>query len=284
MPKETATEGKLVFDDPVLIPLDKIRPNPWNPNYMTPDIFNELVDNMSGEAGFAQPIMVMPIPEEERTGDGYEYMIVDGEHRFDSMKLFDVDSVPCYIRSMTTDQAKFQTVKMNRLKGKFNQKKFNNLVVDLMDRYSLEEVAEKMAFTDPTELEGMIDQARDTLPTEEMKEEFDRAKSEIRTVDDLSGVLNRLFTQFGDTLPANFMIMDFGGKEHIWVRLKPAEYRSIVHQAREAMAAGVTFDSVLARLITEIDITRFIRAKRDFLEEISEENISRGVVQIDDES
>lgn len=134
-----------------------------------------------------------------------------------------------------------------------------------------------MAFTDPTELSMMIDSTRDSLPPD-MRDAFDKAKGEIKTVDDLSLVLNRLFTQFGDTLPFNFMILDFGGKEHIWLRMEPGEHRMVKERARECMAHGVTFDSVVTRLLSIAPIDRFVQAHRDFLKEPVTESASRGSV------
>jgi hypothetical protein len=267
----------VTFPETVLINARKIRPNEWNPNIMPAELFNELVENIEGEMGFVQPIIVSPIPEDEQK-DGYEFKIIDGEHRFDGLRLLDVEEIPCIVKFMSEDDMKFQTVKMNRLRGKFDHKKFNMLVKDLLSRHSFEEVAARMAFTDPTELEGMIDNARESLPDDEMRKEFDKSKGEIKTVDDLASVLNRLFTQYGDTMPYNFMVLDFGGKNHIWVRMNPTQYRNVLSQARECMAHGVTFDSVLSLLITEIPMAKFIKKKMDLLEEVSEEDASKGTV------
>lgn len=267
----------------VMIPANKIMPNEWNPNIMPADLFNELVENIEGAMGFVQPIIVAPIPENEQK-DGFEYKIIDGEHRFDGLRLLDVEEIPCIIRVMSEDDMKFQTVKMNRLRGKFDQRRFNTLVQDLLSRYTFEEVAQKMAFTDLTELEGMVDQARTSLPNDDMKQEFDKAKGEIRTVDDLSDVLNRLFTKYGDTVPYNFMVLDFGGKDHIWIRMDYNQYRNVVSQARECMAHGYTFDSVLTLLINEVPMGKFIDIKRDLLQEVSLEDASRGSVNPEDDS
>lgn len=269
----------VTFPETVMIPARKIRPNEWNPNVMAADLFNELVANIEGEMGFVQPVLVAPIPDDEQE-DGYEFKIIDGEHRFDGLKLLDVEEIPCIVKFMSEDDMKFQTVRMNRLRGKFDHKKFNNLIKDLLERHSFEEVAARMSFTDPTELESMIDNVRETLPDDEMKKEFDKSKGEIKTVDDLAAVLNRLFTEFGDTMPYNFMVLDFGGKNHIWVRMNPTQYRNVLSQARECMAHGYTFDSVLALLITEIPMAKFIRKKSDFLEEVSIEDASHGTVEM----
>ena len=260
----------------VLIPVAEIRPNEWNPNVMTSDLFNELSANID-EVGCVQDVVVAPLPVEEAELTGFKYRIVDGEHRFDVLKLLDVEEIPCKVVEITEDDQKFQTVKLNRLRGKFDQRRFTALVRDLMNRYSFEEVAQKMAFTDPTELEGMMSHARDSLP-DEMKDDFDRAKDEIKTVDDLAMVLNRLFTKYGDTMPAHFMILDFGGKDHLWIRMENREYKTAVRQARECLANGITFDSVMARLLTIIPMQTFIEQHRDFLKEVDVCDASKGTV------
>jgi len=264
--------------DIVLIPRKEIRPNPWNPNEMDPDVFNELVTNIETD-GFIQPIAVGPLEDDP---DEYKWEIIDGEHRFDGLAILDVPEIPCYIRNIDEDKRKFLTVKMNRLRGKMDRKKFTKLVEDLMQRHTFEEVAEQMAFTDPTELEALMEGARESLPTKEMRDEFDAAKKDIKTVDDLSLLLNRLFTKYGDTLPANFMILDFGGKEHIWVRMERDQFSKIRSQAREVLAHGYTFDSFLSHLLTVIPVERTIEKYKDFLAEAKADASSGSVVDIDD--
>ncbi len=255
------------------VDIDEIRPNAWNPNELDPDMFNSLVENIS-DIGFVQPIIVAPLVDDV---DGYKYRIIDGEHRFEAAKLLGMDQIPAYLRDIDDDDQKFQTVKMNRLRGAFNQKKFSVLVRDLMERHSFEEVAESMAFTDPTELEMMIDNARDSLPTKEMQDAFDQAKDEIKTVDDLSLILNRLFTRFGDTLPYNFMVLDFGGKEHLWVRMQPHMYRHILAKARDCMEEEITFDSVVMSLLMATDLKQYITEFPEDLVKAESENTSDSI-------
>lgn len=266
------------FPETVFIPREKIRPNEWNPNVMRDDLFNELVANFE-ELGFVQDVIVAPLPKEEADLTGFEYRIVDGEHRFDGLGILapDLTVVPCKVVGITEDQQKFQTVKLNRLRGSFDRKRFDSLVKGLLKDYTFEEVAAHMAFTDVTELERMIESTRDGLPPE-MRDEFDKAKDEIRTVDDLSLVLNRLFTKYGDTLPYHFMVLDFGGKEHMWVQMDRLEYKRALLKARDCMAEGVTFDSVIARLLDVLPVAKFVEAHRDFLKEPDTDQASKGRV------
>jgi len=246
--------------DFVLVDLKEIRPNDWNPNELDPDTFNELTRNIQ-EEGFLQPLVIASLPE----GSEYIYEIIDGEHRYDVAALLDMPQVPAVIKEhvgdsdvSVRDRRKFLTVKMDKLRGTFNRKKFTALVTDLMERHDFEDVAQHLAFTDPTELEQMIKTARESLPSDEMKRDFDKAKDEITTVDDLTTVLNRLFTKYGDTVPYNYMILDFGGRQHIWVRIPGRMLRFFQDKAREVTEYGVTFDSVLCKLLELAPLDKFI--------------------------
>lgn len=61
------------------IPLSKINPNPWNPNEMTSEEFDELVYEIKHNARPSKPIVLRP--QEEDT-----YEIVDGEHTYRALK------------------------------------------------------------------------------------------------------------------------------------------------------------------------------------------------------
>lgn len=163
---------------------------------------------------------------------------------------------------------------MNEIRGKMNGTKLAALAKGIKDEtgMSYEDIAFQMGFTDYDAFESLISAARETLP-DEAKGEFDKAKSQIKTVDDLNLLLNRLFAKYGDTLPYNFMVLDFGGKKHLWVRMKADEYKRVTNKAREVMTRGYTFDSLLARLVLTCDLDKFIETHADFLETaVADEN------------
>lgn len=250
------------------IAIDLIEVNPWNPNEMSADEFNMLSENVE-DVDFLDPLLVVPIE------DG-KFRVVDGEHRLEVMRLRDETVVKCIIADperFPEHVQKFQTVRMNKIKGKLNQRKFNALVSELMQtgEYTYDQLAHEFGFVDEDEFLLLVESARDSLPTDEMKTEFDKTRDEIKTVDDLSLVLNRLFTRFGDTLPSNFMILDFGGKSHLWVRMKHETHKRIMDKARDVMAYGFTFDSVLDHVLTLLPVDKFIERHRDLLEEVPTE-------------
>jgi ParB/RepB/Spo0J family partition protein len=259
-----------------MIPRGNIRPNPWNPNEFDDDTFNELVKSIE-DFGFIQPIIVGPLDDDP---EGFDFEVIDGEHRWTCLDILEVPEVPCIVKNIDENHRKFLTVRTYRLRGKFNMKGFTKLVEGLMNHFSFEEVAEQLAFTNPDELQEMISMARDSITDPDMRREFDKAKDEIRTVDDLTNLLNRLFTRFGDTLPSNFMLIEFGGKQHLWVRMRKTDFPKIRETARNVMAEGVTFDSFLSHLLTTVPIEKWVAKHRDLLEEIPAE--SKDVTDIDD--
>lgn len=270
---EPPTEISYKHGEMKRIRISDIEPNPWNPNEMSAEQFNLLSENIT-EVDFLDPILVVPLPK--KPGERQKYRIVDGEHRWEQQRLCDAKDVPCIVvdpkRFPEREQMR-QVIRMNKIRGEMNVKKFAALANLMMERYGVpyEDLAHEFGFVDEDELSAMLDAARETLPNEEAKKEFDKAREEIKTVEDLSLVLNRLFSKYGNTLPANFMVLDFGGKEHIWVRIRKREFRGIVDKARLCKDEGVTFDSVLCRMLNLLNIKKFVEQHRDFLEEIKTE-------------
>jgi len=270
----------------VKIPIDRIKANQWNPNEMSVEQFNMLSDNVD-KVKFLQPILVVPLPREE--GELQMFRIVDGEHRFETMRINDEALIPCIVADPEIfDEAtqRKQTVRMNMIKGKVNVKKLATLVDDLIENFGQErdEIAYELGFPDSDIFQRLLDQARESLPNEDMKQEFDKARKEIKTVDDLSIVLNRLFTEYGDTLPANFMVLDFGGKQHLWVRMRQGDFPKIRSAAKRVMEHGKTFDSFLALLLATVSVDRFMESNLDKLDDISEISDDSGLsaLNIDD--
>jgi len=252
-----------------MIPIDQIDPNEWNPNVMNTFTMNQLADDME-EMGCLQPILVT------RKDDG-RYRIIDGEHRYDGAKLCDMTEIPGIVveqgaLAKSEDEQQFQTVRMNKLRGKLDKRKFRKMVEGLASRYPTDVLAEKLAFDDPSQLDDMIHQARQSLPNDELRREFDQARDEIQTIDDLSLLLNRLFTQYGSTLDYGYMVLDYGGKDHIWVRLKDkSDFNLARDVGKMAKDFGVTFPSVLVSALRLVD-SDFIEERLDVLEEAKESN------------
>lgn len=91
-------------------PIDKIKPNPWNPNRMDKETFESLKESIRHSNLLAEnPILVREIK------GGYE--IVDGEERWSVAKELGYTTIPIKIETLDDFEAKRRTVILNKDRG-----------------------------------------------------------------------------------------------------------------------------------------------------------------------
>lgn len=230
------------------IAIDLLEANPNNPNTMNDKMFNMLYENIE-TLGFIDPIFVVPHPTEKK-----KYRIIGGEHRWEVAKLLDFKQIPCTIvddDSFDEDLQTFQVVRQNIIHGKMTPESFTKSVQSLSDKYSEEVFAEMFGFVDEEEFEKLLTSTEKNLP-KELQGDFAEAKKEIKTIDDLSNVLNALFTNYGDTLPYGYMLIDYGGKDSVWLRMSKQGYSDFLAVAERATAERVPMDGVMEKLLNLI--------------------------------
>lgn len=235
---------------------------------MTDESFEMLEKNIT-KVGFLDPILVVPVGKEGKT---IKWMVIDGEHRYEAQKgnVATIPAIVCDPELFDEVTSKIETVRMNKIKGGFNISKFNSLVNDLVKNHEIpfDSIAEELGFVDEDEFQQLIDESRKMLPKQAIKE-FDRSVRKIESIDQLHKLVERLWMKFGDTLGANFMILDYGGKRNIWVQIKKSSYvKTFVEKFREALAEGYTVDSLLFCLLNSVDIQQFVIDNRDTLVKI----------------
>jgi hypothetical protein len=226
------------------LPIDKVVCNSWNPNVMDEKEFNLLVKNVQ-EIGMAVPITVV----EKKDGT---YMIIGGEHRWKAARLTGEKTIPAVVyreADISDDFVRFQTMRLNMIHGKIDPKKFIDMYNSLSSRYSEEVLKESMGFLNQAEWDRLLSKVKAGLPNKDLKERFEQVKEQIKTMEDLSTVLNRLFTEYGSTLPYAFMIFDFGGKENLWVRMDKPLFSTMKMIANECVLNKVTLDAVLNEVL-----------------------------------
>lgn len=225
--------------------IDTLVPNDLNPNQMNDAEFNMLYDNIE-RMGVTDPILVRTHP----TQDG-KYRIVGGYHRWEVAKLHGLDTVPVTIiddPEFDEDMEKFQLVRHNIIHGSMSPQRFMKLFESLSKKYSDDVASEMFGFTDEEEFRKLVQLTAKGLP-KEMQQQFKDAASEIKTIDDLTQVLNRLFTAYGDTVPYNYMIFDYGKQDHIWLRMKSSQRKDFEGLANVCKVHSVTMDAVLTMLL-----------------------------------
>ncbi len=192
------------------LPLDKLYESEDNPQTMTPGEFNRLVTSIQ-EDGFDEPIIVTP-------NEGRDtYQIISGHHRFKACRLLEYKTMPCIVKTYSSaDQRRIKMIKANVIRGKLDAKKFTAIVNKLLEKHDQEELEFLLGFSDRKAFERLYKEIRSGLP-EEIRDKLDETKQEIRTIEDLALVLNRLFAEYGETVDQHFMVFSYGGRKHLWV-------------------------------------------------------------------
>lgn len=109
---------------PILVKLEYLKPNPWNPNKVArPEM--ELLKVSIRKSGFCFPLVVM---KESDTS----YMIVDGFHRHLIAKEFEMEYVPVVVLDESLDEYMNATIRFNRAKGTHQIIDMSKLVLELV--------------------------------------------------------------------------------------------------------------------------------------------------------
>jgi len=120
------------------IPVEKLTPNPWNPNRMSQEMRPKLKEYIRRE-GFVEPIVVRP------KGDGYE--ILGGFHRWSIAGELGYKSVPCVVVNLDDRKAKILTVNLNEMKGQSMPDLLANLVHDLSREATLQDLETQLPYS-----------------------------------------------------------------------------------------------------------------------------------------
>jgi ParB/RepB/Spo0J family partition protein len=236
--------NKVVVQD---VAIEDIEPNPWNPNEQDDVAFNRLTEELQ-TVGMIDPIQVVPMASGK-------YRILGGEHRYQAAKLLGWATIPCVILSeerwQDEDLQKLVTVRLNMLKGKLNPEKMATLYTEMAGKYGDQALQNLFAFTDTDAWEKLVKSItkglKASLP-KEIAEKFEEAAKEVKTVDDLSNILNHLFNKYGDTLKYSFMVFTFGGKDHIYVAMDKSTKSNMDKVLTYCKEEGIDLNKVIGPL------------------------------------
>lgn len=201
-----------IIREPVLVRLDKIHPNEYNPNEQTDETFNHLVEEIT-DVGFKHPLTIVPC-DCSRIEDAH-YQIIGGEHRYKAANFLMMSEVPCYIEENWDEQTqKLKTVRDNLISGELNSKKFTKLVNELVDDgIDYAALADMFAFNSFKEFESYIIKEK----TEVDKNFVDSLISDITSkeqvvVESLTEIVSKIFSQVEDQIERDYLVFTFKGK------------------------------------------------------------------------
>ena len=131
----TKADEKLTIQE---IGVEKLTPNPWNPNRMAPDMRAKLKVYLERE-GFVEPLVVRP--------QGADYEILGGYHRWGIAKELGYETVPCVVRDLDDRRAKILSVNLNEMKGQSLPNLLANLVHDLSRELTLDDLESQLPYS-----------------------------------------------------------------------------------------------------------------------------------------
>ena len=166
------------------IEVEKLKPNPWNPNRMSDEMFHKLKEYVKRE-GMVEPIVVRP--------QGKEYEILGGYHRWLICKELGYSSVPCVVVELDDKRARILSVNLNELKGQSLPHLLAELIHDLSKEVTLEDLETQLPYStaelkDSLELLKLPDGLDAWLEEEAERQERERPVILSFVVDDAESV------------------------------------------------------------------------------------------------
>ena len=114
----------------IAVPIEKIRPNNYNPNRIAPPEMRLLYDSIKSD-GYTMPIVCYYDKKED------VYIIVDGFHRYRVMKeykdIYEKENgmLPVSVIEKSIDQRMASTIRHNRARGSHNVDLMSNIIKEL---------------------------------------------------------------------------------------------------------------------------------------------------------
>lgn len=115
-------------------PIEKLRPNTWNPNVMDEKTY-DLTKLSMIEEGFTDPVDVDP------TG-----LILDGEHRYRAALELGFTEIPVFVKERYGDDAVITTIRKDRTHGDPDLVKLSEIVGSLVDEMGSTEVERRLGY------------------------------------------------------------------------------------------------------------------------------------------
>jgi len=245
------------------ISVDDLHEFEGNPQEQSQDTFNNLIQEIETD-GFDEPLQVVKAPD---LGSG-QYRIVSGNHRYVAARLLDYDELPVIVRDWDDLTARIKLVRRNRLKGDINSQKFTKLINSLSEEEQLdhEVLQEMMGFVNIDDYMKYFkdDEAKKEKGAHAATKEVD---TQLKLVDNLSQVLNRLFTDFGDTVPFSFMFFTYGSKMHLMVQMNDKLKRLTEKITKKCAEDGLDINVVFPGLLDMgIEATAFLTGPPEIVE------------------
>jgi DNA modification methylase len=136
--------------------LSEIRPNDWNPNEMSEEIFQSLVRSVS-KYGVLQPILLRS-----------DMSIIKGEKRWKAAKAVGIEELVCIVIETSDEESKLLNISLEHLRGASNEELLASLISELSNHFSLDDLQQLTGYSSEE-----LDQMVADLPDDEYLQELD---------------------------------------------------------------------------------------------------------------
>lgn len=255
------------------IPLDQIDKNPWNPNSMGGPSFDRLVKEIR-DVGMIDPVQVVPWHG--------RFRLIGGEHRAEAMRVLGHTEVPCVVldeeRWQDEDLQKLVTVRLNVLKGKLDPTRFTALYDEMAKKHGESALQEAFAFTNEKAWADTMSSIKRGLAkaglSKGAQQKFEKATREMRSIEDLSMILNQIFAENGDTVNLSYMVFTYGSKEHVYVAMDD-QLRAVMKKiTNHCRASGTDLNDIMAPALKEAaSKLRSLKSKEVDVGNVDEEKV-----------
>ena len=158
--------------DAVIIPVEKLKPNPWNPNEMDETTWTALGQSIVKYGIHLQPLVVRAV--------GEKFQIIDGEHRYKWACEMGITQVSAIIVDVDDYNAKKLTQILNRTRGEDNPVQLKELLDSLLVDHDPIDVIEGMAIASEADLDRMLkDLEKEVMSDYDISGENERSTQEI---------------------------------------------------------------------------------------------------------
>lgn len=196
---------------PILIPVADLHEHADNPNVQDSFVFSNLLNEIATD-GFEEAIAVV---KNENLGLEFEgYTVVAGNHRLKAARELGIEELPCFVHEWDAETCKIKLVRRNMLKGDLDPKKFTRLVESLDSTHTPEELADMMGFKDEEferlyqkEAEDVVSNGKNFAPKEDS------------LIDGATIMLNRIFSESGDSVHLSFLCFTHNGQVHTMIQM-----------------------------------------------------------------
>lgn len=238
------------------IPLEDIELFEGNPNEQDDKTFDMLVDRIRDD-GFNEPVHVA------KRKDG-RYQMIGGHHRFKAAKYLNYDTIPAIVHEDWDDmKQELEVVAQNMIRGNLNKDKFTSFIENFQKKFKLdrEVMRAAMGFTSTDAFNNMIKNVEKNM-TPRQKQKLKQAKEKIKSVDDLSSILNTIFKENGSELEQGYCVFSFGGKNHHYIQIDKASDKKLAQITEACMDSGVSIQEFFGSILSQVDVSSINSQKK----------------------